>query len=69
MELKDHSEPPACRSSRPRPQPKKKKEGARKDCLNKADNTTLARAGELPIPIVWIEDERSQREDLSPHIG
>jgi hypothetical protein len=46
-ELKDRLAPPACRSSRPQPKRRKKKGGG---SLNKADNTTLARAGELPTP-------------------
>jgi hypothetical protein len=50
-ELKDRSEPSACRSSRPQPKKKKKKKGGGgiEDSLNKADNATLERGGELPI--------------------
>jgi hypothetical protein len=45
-----------------RPQPKKKRGGGdRKDSLNKADNETLARGGELPIhpPQVCTQGVRS----------
>jgi hypothetical protein len=67
MELKDCSEPPACRTSRPQSK-NKKRGGERKDSLNRADNETFARGGELPIHLsqvstqgvdrlVWIKEE------------